>query len=911
MVDLLSLPSSKQHIQLRMCLTPEMRRVLEHKLNVPADPTCSVDDVLTKLEEHIKNASNEALRQKAFSKCKQADGECFDDFWIRLKILSQEIDLCKAQDHTCWTQFHHGCFPQYKKDKKAALKQKSKMRPSSPLPSKVCNCCGRQHEKGLCRATTSTCRACGKKGHWHSTAKCPAGMPDVRSAIGRDTMITAVQRNGRLRRQREEDTQNLRIVSSVSPSVSHARSVTSTARPKPQPSPKVRVSIRHNDSSGSLAIIPDTGADTTVIGLKHLSSLGLSKEDLAPPAETVYYNADGSQMPPVAGSFCGTITYGDRSTTCWIDVQPSLTTPLLSWKECKDLGIVPDYFPRQMSDVHMANRVHGPDSTPLKSPEEARKYFLHQYADVLVKKDDLQSRPLKTMIGPPMRIHLRDNATPFAIHTPRMIPLAFQEPMKKELESLVTQGILKPVEDEPSDWCHPMVVVPKVNGGVRITTDLSKTQQVLSGFAATGDAFCLRGDRALQGVTNCIKVVDDILLHDEDYISQTSNFCGYKLSRYGIEADPEKVRAITEFPTPVNLTDLRSFMGLPPILATFDPALPTILQTDASRLYGLGYVLPQDHGAGRYRWCNVDLGFLTDTETRYATIELENASCRLGYQQCKFYLRGLQHFMWCAGKELRIPDALSRSPVSHPTVEDGTFNTEMDTSVKIAALHAVKSVQASDAIDEQEDLFMEELRMAASKDASYEELLHVKSGVPSDCYNLPNTLRPYWKIRNELYNDGDLVLYGPRVVVPASLRRSTLARLHDCHSGVEATKRRAQQTVFWPGINADIVNTVRACEPCQRLQPSQQQEPLLLEDKPTRPFMSVSADFFSVAGKHFLVYVDRLSGWPVVIPCGNNATSASTIRIFRHMFRDLGVPVRLRTDGGPQFSSREFATFLQ
>ncbi|XP_037775532.1 uncharacterized protein LOC119572495, partial [Penaeus monodon] len=29
------------------------------------------------------------------------------------------------------------------------------------------------------------------------------------------------------------------------------------------------------------------------------------------------------------------------------------------------------------------------------------------------------------------------------------------------------------------------------------------------------------------------------------------------------------------------------------------------------------------------------------------------------------------------------------------------------------------------------------------------------------------------------------------------------------------------------------------------------------------------------------------------------------------MFRDLAVPVRLRTDGGPQFSSREFATFLQ
>lgn len=49
--------------------------------------------------------------------------------------------------------------------------------------------------------------------------------------------------------------------------------------------------------------------------------------------------------------------------------------------------------------------------------------------------------------------------------------------------------------------------------------------------------------------------------------------------------------------------------------------------------------------------------------------------------------------------------------------------------------------------------------------------------------------------------------------------------------------------LFWPGINADNLKTVYACEPCQRLQPSLQQEPLMLEDKPKRPFMSVLADF--------------------------------------------------------------------
>ena len=172
------------------------------------------------------------------------------------------------------------------------------------------------------------------------------------------------------------------------------------------------------------------------------------------------------------------------------------------------------------------------------------------------------------------------------------------------------------------------------------------------GFAATGDAFCRRGDIALQGVLNCVKVVDDILLYDDDYLTHLHrvndvlarcrasgitinaekfvlaapdvSFCGYQLSHKGIAADPEKVRAITEFAKPANLTDLRSFMGLvnqltefspdisgaavplrplvspkkaflwtldhdlafkrvkealscPPVLATFDPALPTVL----------------------------------------------------------------------------------------------------------------------------------------------------------------------------------------------------------------------------------------------------------------------------------------------------------------------------------------------
>jgi len=240
------------------------------------------------------------------------------------------------------------------------------------------------------------------------------------------------------------------------------------------------------------------------------------------------------------------------------------------------------------------------------------------------------------------------------------------------------------------------------------------------GFSATGDAYCHQGDIALQGMQRCVKVVDDILLYDDDFkthIQQVDqmlrrcrkngitlnrdkfviaapsvSFCGYTISNKGIEADQDRVSAIRDFPTPANVTDLRSFMGLvnqlseltpsiaataqtlrpllspkrtfiwtadhdeafrrvkealsqPPVLAHFDLSLPIVLQTDASRLYGIGYALLQDYGQGRL--CLVQCGsrFLTDAETRYATIELEMLASVWATAKCKPYLIGVPNFL--------------------------------------------------------------------------------------------------------------------------------------------------------------------------------------------------------------------------------------------------------------------------
>ena len=234
-------------------------------------------------------------------------------------------------------------------------------------------------------------------------------------------------------------------------------------------------------------IFPDTFADTSVIGVQHLEALGFSIDDLLPPPKLHFSNADGSAMAgTVLGSVDAVMTFGDVSYQGYIDVLSSLPNPLLCFDALRHLQIIPWDFPWPMNSnsqlpstgSHVRHQQSHESVKPppvTSTPEEARQYFLKEYSDVFIDKEQLgQGATLKPMTGPPMRIHLKDNAQPFAIHTPRLIPLAFQDAVKEELETMVAQGIIEPVGDQPSPWCHPLVAVAKPNGGVRITTDLSK-----------------------------------------------------------------------------------------------------------------------------------------------------------------------------------------------------------------------------------------------------------------------------------------------------------------------------------------------------------------------------------------------------------------------------------------------------
>ncbi|KAK7078457.1 hypothetical protein SK128_012071 [Halocaridina rubra] len=95
------------------------------------------------------------------------------------------------------------------------------------------------------------------------------------------------------------------------------------------------------------------------------------------------------------------------------------------------------------------------------------------------------------MISHPMKIHLKDNAVPFAIHMPRSIPFAIQSLVKEELDLLVMQGIIKPADALYGYWEMEHGEEDRHLTTFIIPCSKFKLSRGPMGFTATGDAFYL------------------------------------------------------------------------------------------------------------------------------------------------------------------------------------------------------------------------------------------------------------------------------------------------------------------------------------------------------------------------------------------------------------------------------------
>ena len=307
------------------------------------------------------------------------------------------------------------------------------------------------------------------------------------------------------------------------------------------------------------------------------------------------------------------------------------------------------------------------------------------------------------------------------------------------------------------------------------------------GLNASSDEWCCHSDRLVTGLPWAKKIVDNTIIWAptlEELQEQATiilercrdlnitislkklelgkeiTFAGHIISQAGIRPDDSKYKAIAKFPTPTNVLQLRSFLGLANQLTTFvldlahmtaalrpflkkgiawtwtedmdkefeqvkllltttttvfpfNPSLKSILMTDASRLFGIGFALLQPLPGDKWFLIHCGSASLTPTQTRYATIKLECLAIQWAVQKRSYYLRGLETFeawtdpkplvgifqksicnlnnpqlmrmrekimeytpdvKWVPGKTHYIANALSRSPIFDTNEDDYTIS---------------------------------------------------------------------------------------------------------------------------------------------------------------------------------------------------------------------------------------------
>ena len=152
-----------------------------------------------------------------------------------------------------------------------------------------------------------------------------------------------------------------------------------------------------------------------------------------------------------------------------------------------------------------------------------------------------------------------------------------------------------------------------------------------------------------------------------------------------------------------------------------------------------------------------------------------------------------------------------------------------------------------------------------------------------------------------------LLLYNNRIIIPTSLQKEVMKRIHEGHQGIERCRMRVRSSVWWPNISSQVTEMVKKCPKCAKMA-IQRKEPMIVSPLPEFPWKVIGTDLFELDKKHYLLVVDYFPRYPEVILL-KSTTSASVIEALKAIFSRHGIPEVIRSDNGPQYSSMEFSKF--
>ena len=100
-------------------------------------------------------------------------------------------------------------------------------------------------------------------------------------------------------------------------------------------------------------------------------------------------------------------------------------------------------------------------------------------------------------------------------------------------------------------------------------------------------------------------------------------------------------------------------------------------------------------------------------------------------------------------------------------------------------------------------------------------------GWPDNINNIPESVKEYWKVRDQLHVADGLIFVGERLIVPVAVKNVVLQAIHEGHMGIEKRKRRGKSCVYWSSMNDDIEKQTKKCEICNNFPSTNHKEPMI------------------------------------------------------------------------------------
>ncbi|UYV65997.1 K02A2.6-like [Cordylochernes scorpioides] len=359
------------------------------------------------------------VRDKALSERMQLDSELTLEKAVKMvrqqeAVRQQQVDLQRPSTSQKVNQVKFNSKKQSPKQQQQPSRKKEK---SAKTRSRCPKCGGFTHREGqACRAEGQKCNLCSKTGHF---ANC---CPDKQAKTAEVKAVSEL----------DEEIGFLLEVSAVEDSSNLDEDEGECRR-------RWTAEIQVNGKKVKFKL--DSQADVTCVPLclfkKIMGQQRLVESDINIRA------AEFSELQTV-GMFISTLRNGNYEIKEKIYVIRRLSEPLLSRRACELLNLA-----RRIEVV--ATRIN-----PIKEFPEVFEGL--------------------GQIGNPYEIKLKPGAKPYAVHTPRRVPIPLMEKLKTRLEELEKAGIMAQV-NVATEWCAPTVIAGKPNGDIRLCVDLSRLNE--------------------------------------------------------------------------------------------------------------------------------------------------------------------------------------------------------------------------------------------------------------------------------------------------------------------------------------------------------------------------------------------------------------------------------------------------